>query len=221
MSMSRIPAEGRCEFYFADGRRCTMPKMKDHRANLCFDHWNRLHYESGDLREFSKEIMDACMGRLDSPEAINAAVTRLIAMLIVGNIPPRHAGLVIYAVQQLLTSVAMMQRSRRDTAIERELAALRREVAQLAASGAVRRRPAAAGKPTRSHHGRNGSQPALSGVEGSEAEGSGVEGSEVQGSEAEGSASLELVAVVPASGNGNGNSPSSDATPEDDPDGTP
>ena len=91
----------RCEFFFADGRRC-----REHPADPTLTFCLR-HLQAREQREETARIGDEIVGAagaLNSQEGIHQALTNVFASLARGRISPRCAAVLAYVGQLMLVS---------------------------------------------------------------------------------------------------------------------
>jgi hypothetical protein len=97
----------RCQFTYADGRRCRMLLMEGH-DSLCCHHWAREESENEAAR--AGAILVAHAQDLSSPEGLHTALCSLYLHVAQGKLPPNRAFILAYVAQLLLQSLAMKLR---------------------------------------------------------------------------------------------------------------
>jgi len=98
----------RCEFLFADGRRCRQHPA-DPTLTLCLR-----HLQAREQREETARIGDeiaGAAGALNSQEGIHQALTNVFASLARGRISPRSASVLAYVGQLMLVSRPSLERT--------------------------------------------------------------------------------------------------------------
>jgi len=108
--MKHTESPTRCQFTFADGRRCTMPHTQGH--TLCGSHLRaqqrRMRGEPGTpVNDLLDGIPD-----LRSPAAVNHLLANLSIHLMDGRIDPRTAVVLAYLCQLLLQTISMSRQER-------------------------------------------------------------------------------------------------------------
>ena len=95
------PSHPRCNFQFADGRRCRM--LRDPRQQLClFHHRELLQLESSE--EIGAELL-ALGGNFQDPIALNFVLGKLFAHVATGRMHRRQASTLAYIAQLLLQTL--------------------------------------------------------------------------------------------------------------------
>ena len=108
--MSIPPDAERCQYTTSDGKRCRSVRLKgDH--TLCFFHFSRAQNKTIEPHPafVAAEILPPEMA-LDSPRAVNDALTRIFRAVLEGRLPPRHANTLTYVVQSVLPTLPHLQR---------------------------------------------------------------------------------------------------------------
>ncbi|MCL4523819.1 MAG: hypothetical protein M1453_10425 [Acidobacteria bacterium] len=98
----------RCEFLFADGRRCRQHPA-DPTLTLCLRHLQAREQQQATLR-IGDEIVGPA-GGLNTQEGIHAALCNVFANLARGRISPRSAAVLGYVGQLMLVSRPSLERS--------------------------------------------------------------------------------------------------------------
>ena len=95
-----------CQFAFADGRRCRMPRSETHRS-LCISH----------ARQEQQLLSVDCVGRelvslsgdFKTSSDINHVLGKLFSLLANNRIPPRNAAALAYIAQLLLQTLPAVE----------------------------------------------------------------------------------------------------------------
>lgn len=105
------PDDQRCEFTFADGRRCRAFRVKGADTTLCYFHFNRslsltIEPHPGFV---AAEILPPDQA-LDSAQAVNAALTRMFRCVAEGRLSRGDATIMAYIAQTVVATLPQMQR---------------------------------------------------------------------------------------------------------------
>ena len=106
--MPKKPAHERdqCQQMTADGRRCQMPRMKDH-PSFCYIHAQRQQQVLNPKR-VAAELLGPFQD-LKTANAVNHALGTLFLLVAQNRIPPRNAAILAYIGQLLLQSLSPVQ----------------------------------------------------------------------------------------------------------------
>ena len=106
-----IPSDAeRCQYTTSDGKRCRSVRLKgDHM--LCYFHFARAERKTTEPHPayVAAEILPPEVA-LDSPRAVNDALTRIFRAVLEGRLSPRHANTLTYVVQSALPTLPYLQR---------------------------------------------------------------------------------------------------------------
>lgn len=97
----------RCWFTFADGRRCTSARG-DYHPSLCPFHADREVRDNNDV-QFGGELIGP-NDVLDNARAVNLFLTRVVRFAATRRITPKHAAIMGFLGQLLLTSLVQLRK---------------------------------------------------------------------------------------------------------------
>jgi hypothetical protein len=113
LSVSRQPFnEGRCQFPFADGRCCRLPRARDHKS-LCIFH-ARAERELLSSAEAAR-CLASFSGEFKTTSEINRVLGQLFSLLAQKRIPRRDADSLAYIAQLLLQTLPQVREEIRRT----------------------------------------------------------------------------------------------------------
>lgn len=100
---SSLPS--RCQFPFADGRSCRMPRGKNHEYLCVFhaDRERRLHDQQALDAELSADLFGS--GELRSATEVNTFIARLTKHAVAGRIPPKLFHSLVYSASLILQTL--------------------------------------------------------------------------------------------------------------------
>ena len=103
--------KARCQFIYADGRRCSLPRLRKHRT-LCRTHAERDHRRRSPSR-IAKDLA-SLSGEFKTASDVNHALGKVWTLLAQSRIPRRDAVTFAYIAQLLLQSLPSVRREIRE-----------------------------------------------------------------------------------------------------------
>jgi hypothetical protein len=110
--MKNLPPDSqRCLYTTSDGKRCRSPRMEGD-TTLCGPHYFNT------ARRSRKQTLDPALEyellgpdqRLDSAQAVNDFITRIVRAVIAGRLATRHASVLAYTAQLAISSLPQLQK---------------------------------------------------------------------------------------------------------------